>query len=190
MAKKVKKEKINLPSKKTINFISDRTARNNRMALIIFGVFMVLLLIFTKFCVLDPMAKVAKAEAAYNQMNAQLNEYRNQLSDYDKVQDEYNEMVGSFLTETELSYNDRMDMIRMVEKDIKDVVDIQSITVSNNTIRVTTGMTTMDTVSHIVGILDADSRNSYVTVTTTQTERDSSEYVYADLIINYSGAGE
>ena len=100
MAKKVKKEKINLPSKKTINFISDRTARNNRMALIIFGVFMVLLLIFTKFCVLDPMAKVAKAEAAYNQMNAQLNEYRNQLSDYDKVQDEYNEMVGSFLTET------------------------------------------------------------------------------------------
>lgn len=185
-----KKEKVVLPKKKTINFISDRTSKNNRTAIIVFAIFMVCLALFTKFCVIDQLNKVAKAERAYNQMEAQVNEYRNQLNDYNKVQAEYNEMVGSFLTETELSYNDRMDMIRMVEKDIMETVDVQSITIANNTIRVVTGLTTMDTVSHIVSVLDADSRNSYVTVTTTKAEKDRNDYIYADLIINYSGAGE
>ena len=187
----LKKEKITLPKKRTINFISDRTEKNNRMALILFAVFMLCLAVFVKFAVIDPLNKVAKAERVYNEMERQLDGYRSELANYNEVQAEYNEMVGSFLTETELSYQDRIDMLNMVERDIRDYVEIQSITVSNNTIRVQTGKTTMDTVSHIVNVLDSDSRNSYVTVTTTQTEKsDSTDYVYADLIINYSGAGE
>lgn len=187
----LKKEKITLPKKRTINFISDRTEKNNRTAIILFTIFMLCLAVFVKFAVIDPLNKVAKAERTYNEMERQLDGYRKELANYNEVQAEYNEMVGSFLTETELSYQDRIDMLNMVERDIRDYVEISSITVSNNTIRVQTGKTTMDTVSHIVSVLDSDSRNSYVTVTTTQTEKsDSTDYVYADLIINYSGAGE
>ena len=187
----LKKEKIALPKKRTINFISDRTEKNNRMALILFAIFMVCLAVFVKFAVIDPLNKVAKAERVYNEMERQLDAYRSELANYDEVQSEYNEMVGSFLTETELSYQDRIDMLNMVERDVRDYVEIQSVTISNNTIRVQTGKTTMDTVSHIVNVLDSDSRNSYVTVTTTQTEKsDTTDYVYANLIINYSGAGE
>ena len=187
----LKKEKITLPKKRTINFISDRTEKNNRTAIILFTIFMLCLAVFVKFAVIDPLNKVAQAERVYNEMERQLDGYTKELANYNEVQAEYNEMVGSFLTETELSYQDRIDMLNMVERDIRDYVEISSITVSNNTIRVQTGKTTMDTVSHIVSVLDSDSRNSYVTVTTTQTEKsDSTDYVYADLIINYSGAGE
>ena len=161
------------------------------MALILFAIFMVCLAVFVKFAVIDPLNKVAKAERVYNEMERQLDAYRSELANYDEVQSEYNEMVGSFLTETELSYQDRIDMLNMVERDVRDYVEIQSVTISNNTIRVQTGKTTMDTVSHIVNVLDSDSRNSYVTVTSTQTEKsDTTDYVYANLIINYSGAGE
>ncbi|MBR3265146.1 MAG: hypothetical protein IKI61_04195 [Erysipelotrichaceae bacterium] len=186
-----KKEKIVLPKKKTINFISDRTEKNNRTAVILFVIFMLCLAVFVKFAVIDPLNKVAQAERLYNEMERQLDGYRKELANYNEVQDQYNEMVGSFLTETELSYQDRIDILNMVERDIRDYVEIQSITMSNNTVRVLTGQTTMDTVSHIVDVLESDSRNSYVTVTTTQTDNsDRTDYVYANLIINYSGAGE
>ena len=186
-----KKEKLVLPKKKTINFISDRAEKTNRMAVILFAIFMVCLAIFVKFAVIDLLNKVAAAERTYNEMERQLDVYRKELANYNEVQDQYNEMVGNFLTETELSYQDRIDMLNMVERDIRDYVEIQSITMSNNTIRVLTGQTTMDTVSHIVNVLASDSRNSYVTVTTTQTDNaDRTDYVYANLIINYCGAGE
>lgn len=191
MAKKVKEKKINLPSKKSINFISDRTTKVNRISIIAFVVFLLFLALFVKFGVIDPLARVNRAEAVYRSMEAQLNGYKEQLKDYDKIDAEYNEMVGSFLSETELSYLDRMDIIKMVEEDIKSRVAIQSITLSGNTVRVVTGMTTMNNVSDIVSVLDHDTRNSYVTVTTAQADSDNKEKVTANIVVSYSGrAGE
>ena len=84
----LKKEKITLPKKRTINFISDRTEKNNRMALILFAVFMLCLAVFVKFAVIDPLNKVAKAERVYNEMERQLDGYRSELANYNEVQAE------------------------------------------------------------------------------------------------------
>ena len=116
--------------------------------------------------------------------------YRNQLKDYSEVEATYNEMVGTFLTDTELSYLNRSAIIDMIKDDVMNYVDVKSWNISNNTIRITTGNTTMDTVSKIVNVLNTDSRNSYVNVTTTKAEKDSNDYVVANIVVTYSGAGE
>ena len=142
---------------------------------------------FVKFAVINPLNKVNEAERQYRQMEAQLNSYKEELSDYNEVLELYNEKVGSFMSETEASYLDRTDIIKMVEDDIKANVNIQSIAISANTVRVTTDVSSMDNISSIVEILLSDTRNSYVTVTTTQANKDSNDLVYADIIVVYSG---
>ena len=185
-----KEKKVNYPTKTTINFISDAQSKQNRAALIGFAIFLVFFALFVKFAIIDPLAKINEAQAAYNEMNSQLDVYRNELKDYADVQARYNEVVGTFMSDNEASYLDRTDIIKMINEDIKENVDIQSITISGNTARVKTGVSSMDTVSSIVDILVNDSRNSYVTVSTTQADNNSNEQVYADIVVNYSGVAE
>ena len=186
----LKSNKTNYPSKTTINFISNKQAKNDKIALIAFAVFLLCLAVFVKLAVLNPLAKISAAEKNYRIMEAQLDSYRDQLKDYSEVEAKYNEMVGSFLTDTELSYLNRLAIIDMIKEDVMNYVDIKSWSISNNTIRITTGDTTMDTVSRIVNVLNTDSRNSYVNVTTTKAEKDSNDYVVANIVVTYSGAGE
>ena len=183
----LKKENVNYPEKRSINFISNEQRKNNRNAIIVFVLFLIFLAFFVKFAVINPLNKVNEAERQYRQMEAQLNSYKEELSDYNEVLELYNEKVGSFMSETEASYLDRTDIIKMVEDDIKANVNIQSIAISANTVRVTTDVSSMDNISSIVEILLSDTRNSYVTVTTTQANKDSNDLVYADIIVVYSG---
>ena len=67
--------------------------------------------------------------------------------------------------------------------------DIKSISISGNRIRISTGVTTLNTVSEIVKILDEDTRNASVTVKSTKADSTYSERVTAEIEILYSGAG-
>lgn len=184
---KKKENKVNYPTKTTINFISNQQQKNDRRAIIGFIIFLLFLAVFVKFAVLDPLNKVNKAEGVYRSMESQLNSYKTALADYDDVQNRYNELVGSFMTESETSYLDRIDIIKMVEEDVMKYVEVRSIAISGNTVRVSTDTSTMDNISNIVNILLNDSRNSYVTVTTAQANKDVKDMVYANLVIVYSG---
>ena len=185
-----KENKVTYPTKTSINFISNVKQKENRMAVILFVVFLLFLAVFTKFGVLDPLARVNEAERAYRVMESEVNTYKDQLKDYEDVQNHYNEIVGTFLTETEASFLDRTDIIKMVDEDIKANVDIKSISISGNTVRITTDVSTMDNISSIVNTLLGDSRNSYVNVSTTKADRDSNDEVYADIMVVYSGVVE
>lgn len=184
---KKKENKVNYPTKTTINFISNQQQKNDRAAIIGFVVFMLFLGIFVKFAVIDPLNKVNQAEAVYRSMESQLNSYKTALADYEDVENRYNELVGSFMSESEASYLDRIDIIKMVEEDVMKYVEVRSIAISGNTVRVSTDTSTMDNISNIVNILLNDSRNSYVTVTTAQANKDVKDMVYANLVIVYSG---
>ncbi|MBR5341373.1 MAG: hypothetical protein IK151_05555 [Erysipelotrichaceae bacterium] len=182
-----KKNKNNLPSKTSINFIVDTETKTNRISIVSFLIFLVLLGLFTKFAVLDPLAKVAKAEREYRAAEKQLDVYRNELVNYGEVAAEYNEKVGTFLTDDERSYLDRTDILQMVKEDIFRYVNVRSISISGNVVRVSTATTTMDKISDIVQVLLNDSRVSYVTPKTTKVDNDASENVTADLEIGYRG---
>ena len=153
-----KKNKNNLPSKTSINFIVDTETKTNRISIVLFLVFLVLLGIFTKFAVIDPLAKVAKAEREYREAEKQLDVYRNELSNYAEVAAEYNEKVGTFLTDSERSYLDRTEILAMIKEDIFSHVNVKSISISGNTVRVSTATTTMDLISDITQILLDDPR--------------------------------
>ena len=147
------KKKNSLPTKTSINFIVDEQTKINRISIVTFVIFMILLALFTKFAVIDPLAKVARAEREYREAERQLDVYRNELTDYAKVESEYNEKVGTFLTDNERSYHDRTEILAMIKEDIFNYVNVKSITISGNIVRVSTATTTMENISQIVNVL-------------------------------------
>ena len=181
------KNKNSLPSKTSINFIVDNQTKINRISIILFVIFMILLGIFTKFAIMDPLAQVARAEREYHEAEKKLDVYRNELTNYAEVAAEYNEKIGSFLTNDERSYLDRTEILDMIKEDIFSHVDVRSIGISGNVVRVSTATTTMDNISQIVQILLNDSRIAYVTPKTTKVDVDAKENVTADFEIGYRG---
>ena len=181
------KKKNSLPTKTSINFIVDEQTKTNRISIVLFLIFLVLLGVFTKFAVIDPLAKVTRAEREYREAERQLDVYRNQLTDYAQIEAEYNEKVGTFLTDSERAYLDRTEILAMIKEDIFNYVNVKSISISGNVVRVSTATTTMDNISQIVQVLLNDSKIAYVTPKTTKVGSESSNNVTADLEIGYRG---
>ena len=181
------KKTAKYPTKKTINFISDTQDKMNRRAIIWFVIFMILLVPFSYFGVYGMINKVNTAEARYNQIQAQIDTLNLQTADYSSIQTKYDTIVGSFLTDDERVCINRMDIFKMIEEDIQPSATIRSITINGAQVTVVTGTTNLATVSSLIVTLQADKRNSYVTVTTTSDSASTStDAVVATYQITYA----
>ena len=182
--------KIRYPEKTYINLVQDENKCKDQRALIGFGIFLIFLAIFVKFAVFDQLDKVAQAERAYNQVLAQVNEVRAANSEYDAVKAKYDEVTDWYMTDEEKMEVDKNNVFRMLEEDIMPYVGIQSVQIAGNTIVVQTNVTNLHTVSTFLSVLQNDSRNGFVTVTTANAsnEDQSNNSVIASVIITYGGA--
>lgn len=181
-----KKEVQALPTKKGINFIHDTRRENDIRAVIGFVIFLICLGFFTYFGVIRLLQKANAAEANYSQYESQIEELNNSMKDYDEVQAQYNNASGTFMTETELSSKDRMEIFSMIDQDIAVKIPLSDIHITGSDVEVTTGETTLDVVSSVLSTLQTDSRNSYATVTTTSAGNSSeNDQVVADFKISY-----
>lgn len=182
-----KKNVSKWPTKKDINFIDDRQAKNDKKAIIWFLVFLVLLVPFTYFGVYGMIAKVNAAEAQYNKQQQEISAYTEKTQDYDEVKQKYDSIIGSFLTDDEKVCTNRIQIFTMIEDDILPSASVQSIAINSAQVTVITDTTDLATVSSLLTKLQADTRNTYVNVTTTSDSTSSStDAVVATFEITYA----
>lgn len=173
------------PSKTSMNFVSDEQAKTNRKALIGFVIFLVLLVPFTYFGVISMIQKVSDAEAKYNTLQAQVTALNETTADYAEVKEKYDAITGSYMTTEELANMNRLDILTMIEEDIKPSITVTSISISGSKVSIQSGSTNLATVSDVIVKLQADKRNQYVTVTTTSASSDKNS-VIASFEITYA----
>ncbi len=191
LKKEIHPVKVHYPTKKVMNFVHDEQAKTDRHAIVIFIIFLLFLALFTKLFVINPLNKVNQLESNYNQMAAQVQQYQDTLGDYDSVKDAYDDKAGSFLSDDEKQELNRTDILDMIQEDVAPYVGISSIQISGAQVTVHTDDTTLDTVSGIIARLQADSRNGYVTVTTTSSsDQSNNDLVQADIEITYGSVTE
>ena len=118
LSKDVSLKNNTYPSKKTMNFVENNEAKNNRTALIVFGVFLVFLVLFTKFGVIDRISETNALMSQYQTNSKQLDALKEELKDYDAIEEKYNALVGSFLSEGERNCLNRTDLLKMIDEDI------------------------------------------------------------------------
>lgn len=179
-------KKESFPSKKTMNFVSDKQAKTNKLSIVIFVIFLVLLLIFTKFFVIDSISKTNDLISAYNANQSQLDALNEQLSDYKEIETKYNELVGVFLNDDEKNCLNRTDIIKLLDDDVLPYVDITNYTVSSNQVNVYTGVSSLSTISNVLDILQKDDRTHYVTINRTVADSEDNSLVSAEILITFA----
>lgn len=191
LKKEIHPVKVHYPSKNVMNFVHDEQAKTDRHAIVVFIIFLLFLAVFTKLFVINPLNKVNQLESNYNQMAAQVQQYQETLGNYDSVKAAYDDKAGSFLTDDEKQELNRTDILDMIQEDVAPYVGISSIKIAGAQVSVFTDDTTLDTVSGIIARLQADSRNGYVTVTTTSSsDQSNNDLVQADIEITYGSVAE
>ncbi len=189
LSKEVKLKKETFPKKKTMNFVVDSEAKTNRYSLIGFGIFIVLLILFTKFCVIDVIYKTNEIQSQYNTSNEQMDALNQQLKNYNVVEEKYNAMIGTFLTDSEKLCMNRTDLLKMVDEDILPYVSVTNISITNESISAYTGLTDLNTISKVVDLLQKDARTTYATVSRTTADSEDSSKVSATIEITCQTEG-
>lgn len=178
-SREISLKKESYPTKKTMNFVVDKEAESNRKSILVFFVFIVLLALFTKFGVIDFLNKTSALESAYATSNEQIASLNDTLKEYSSVEEKYNSMVGSFLSDSEKFCLNRPEILKMIDEDIIPNVSVSNINANDENVSVYTGLTDLNTISRVVDILQKDDRTTYVTVSRTVADSEDTGRVSA-----------
>lgn len=180
-------QKATYPTKTTINMMraqGNRFSRGTQVAL--FVVLLVLVGLFAKFAVIDPLAGSMGSSAQVAAAEEQLAQLKNENAHYAEVNEEYSRYVVTGLTEDERNLTDRVTVLNLLESKVMGVGFPSSIKVVGNAATVTSLGVNLDEVARLVEDLKNDDRVAYVTVSTAQGETDAS--TSATIQISFKGA--
>lgn len=167
------KGKAGYPNKQYINILDGMKSDDNRtLEILIFIIFLIALAAFTKFGVIDKISEASAAEAAYNEVQRQITELKEQNADYDKVKKDYSHYGLGYLDDTEFLLVDREDVLDLLDKYVLKSADIKTLNVTDNTVTLTVEKTRLNAISSIVKELEADPDVAFVTVNVAGTDRD------------------
>ena len=167
------KGKAGYPNKQYINILDGMKSDENRtLEILFFIVFLIALAAFTKFGVIDKISEASAAEAAYNDMQRQITELKEQNADYEEVKKDYSHYGMGYLDDSEILLVDREDVLDLLDKYVLKNADIRTLAVTDNTVTLTVEKTRLNAISSIVKELEADSDVAFVTVNVAGTDRD------------------
>ena len=167
------KGKAGYPNKQYINILDGMKSDENRtLEILIFIIFLIALAAFTKFGVIDKIAQMSAAEAAYNDMQRQITELKEQNADYEEVKKDYSHYGMGYLDDSEILLVDREDVLDLLDKYVLKNADIKTLAVTDNTVTLTVEKTRLNAISSIVKELEADPDVAFVTVNVAGTDRD------------------
>ena len=150
------------PVKTSINLVDTQQQRGNLLAQLgLFTIALVLIGVFAKFAVVDPLAARLDVLAAEN-------------ADYAELNAQYDRYVVPGLSEEEQNLVDRDVVLNLLQQKVMGVGHLSSLRMEKNTATVTCLGADLNEVSALVESLESDQRVAHVTVSTAQGENDSS----------------
>ncbi len=186
-----KNGKTKYPTKQTINLVIHENEKRNKRSILYFCIFLVALAIFVRVAVFGLLDRLSAAEAQYNVMKSQLDEINAMNGQYDEIKKQYDEVTDWYMTDEEKMEVDKTGVFAMLKDDLFPYVTVTSVAITGNQITIQTGETDLATVSKFIAVMQSDSRNSYVTVSTTNasgiSDNTQNNQVIAAISVTYAG---
>lgn len=180
-------KKDSYPTKTFINLVAVEQQRGSRATYVaLFAIGLVLIALFAKFAVVDPLAASAASGRDVAAAQAQLDALRDKNADYAELNKQYARYVVTGLSEEEMNLVDRDTVLDLLEQKVLSVGYLSSLKVSGNKATVTCLGVDLTKVSHLVQDLEGDDRVAHVTVSTAQGETDA--VASATIEIAFKGA--
>lgn len=170
----LKSKKVEYPSKTTINLMSANEVRGDtRSNALLFLVFIVLLAIFVKFAVIDPLSVSRQSTEELDAAKAELVALETENQSYTELSDQYSRYVVTGLTDEETGRADRDELIDLLQTKVLGATYISSVKVVGNSVTVACVGANLESISGLVKNLEQDSRVAYVTVSTAVEREDT-----------------
>ena len=182
-----KNKKLRYPSKSEMNLYAPVRDGNSPEIVIPTAIFLaVAIALFTKFCVLDRLAKVNAAEAELSQLQTQLAEIDKSLENYDQVREDYYRYTRAYMTEGDAQTVDRLEIIAMLDRNVPTYADYDTVTITGNSVVLKVYSASLDNVAALQRLLENDKLVDSVTVYNADKNYYSEQgtpYVQASLLI-------
>ena len=154
-AKAVKKAAVNIPSKKTMNFVHHKSNINWKKVIPSLVVVFIIAAVFAKFAVLDLLDQKNLAQAELEMKQAQLDAINTRLAGYEDLEKEYGRYSYGWMDEDEVNMVSRMDVLHLVEEEIASKAIIDNLAVNNNVLTMNIHGITLEQASAMVKSLEA-----------------------------------
>lgn len=182
---RIKRKVVHYPDKTTINLVQNESGRQNRKSLSFFGVFVVFLLIFAKFAVLNPMKKVHDAGIFYENQKSVLMDLKESNKDFYEVKKNFEAVSGLDMDSEEMFEIDKYEALLMIQEDVLSYVGIKSLDISGENISISTKEMPLSNVSDMLLKLQNDDRNAFVSIGTTNSVGGKGDMVVTNIKIQY-----
>ncbi len=157
------------PTKKSINLVvSGQTFASRYNAALLGALLFVLVVIFVKFAIFDPVATSMQTASQISAAQTELAALKSANASKSSTSQEYAHYVVPNLTSEETSLTPRSDIISLLKDKVVGFGSISSLKVVGNTVTVTCVNVGLQDLSTLVKSLENDARVSYVTVSTAQ----------------------
>ncbi len=190
--KSAEKLRKSLPTKTTLNLIVP-VSRQNKLSTVLPTAIIVALAIalFTKFAVIDRLDKVNKREAEVGALQTQVDKMNDGLKDYDEVHENYYRYTTYFMTESEISVVDRVELLDILTKTAGKNVTLNAISVVNNKISFAIDAPDLKTVGDFVDALNKSPKVVNAVVGNAQkVKRDAETIVNASITMEVTNETE
>ena len=151
-SRKLSAAKPEYPSKTTINLaqVEEETTASTPVTIVVFVIAMVVILAFAKFGVVDMLARANEATSEVSALQAQISELQASNADYTKLKEQLDRYNAPGMTDDETTYANRDHAIKVVEAVSGLGSQLQSISMSGNTLQIQMVDTNLSTVSDVV----------------------------------------
>lgn len=161
------------PSKKTINLMyREHDTQDRVFTIVLFVLFMIFLYFFSCYGVAAQLARADAAEANYSRMEQNLEKMKEANSQYASVRADYSHYGNGYLNDEELSRQDRVTMLNVIDERVHAAGGIQTIQIQDNIAVITVGVTDAQRLPDIILSLEGSEYVSYVTAQTAATDED------------------
>lgn len=182
--------KIKYPDKTSINLATaGREKGENKLPILFFVIFLIILLVFVKFMVIDKLSEAYQVKQEYEQMESLIGQLKDGNKEYDEVKAKYSHYGNGYLNEEEGAEQDRLKIVNLISNKVLPQASVSSLQISGNVATLTIDNTRLSVVSQVVATLEDDKIVDYVNMTTAGTQGDKSAAVTATMVINFKSLG-
>ncbi len=193
LTRKVSSGNVEYPTKTTINLVvtDEETAPATPVTVVAFAVVMVLIILFAKFGVVDMLSAASSASSQVSSLQSQVAQLQETNSQYSSLKEELEQYAIPGANEEEATFASREQALKVAQTVSGLGGQLQSVTLSGNTVQIQLGNTTLGTVTEVV-----DKINTYDWVQSAQPNTagnsDDSKKVTATITVELvpSAAGQ
>ncbi len=149
-----KKTAVEVPSKKTMNFVHHESSFNAKKVVPIILLLLIVAAVFAKIGIMDPLEQKTAAYSALAQKQEQLAAVSSKLVGYDELAMQYGRYSYGWMNDTEVNLVSRMDVLNLVEKKIARAATIDNLAVNNNVLTLNISGITLEQASTMVKSLE------------------------------------